>query len=120
MERDGHSCVWDPFLWETYGINHCMHGPPWGGISEAEIEDPAGTLLISETCGRPWTDMANDGGDPNIPTDPDAVFPWPHPQGKEYGLGVPPHNEGWNFLFADGHVKRVQAIRMRWFSRFDD
>jgi prepilin-type N-terminal cleavage/methylation domain-containing protein/prepilin-type processing-associated H-X9-DG protein len=120
MERDGRACTWDPFLWGTYGINVSPYGPPWGGIAEAEIEDPSGTLLMSETCGPPQTGVRNDGSDPDIPTDPDAVLPWPHPAGHQYVLGEPPHNEGWNFLFADGHVKRVQAIRMRWFSRFDD
>jgi len=122
----GHGCPQAPFRWGTYGINFCTMGAPVDGISDGEIEDPSGTILLADTCGRPsiWVRLGDVPGLPSIPYDPDAVLPFPAPDGyvddSSYGLMGPPHNYGWNFLFCDGHVKWQRQVVQRQLTRWDD
>jgi len=91
----------------SYGFNKWLGPDFWGnpGLTLAQIPYPTQTLLFADSHGLVW-----------FPKDPNCCGgfqnrmqltpPCPH------GLG-PRHNEGFNIVFVDGHVKWLKAESVR-------
>ncbi|MCS6860439.1 MAG: DUF1559 domain-containing protein [Abditibacteriales bacterium] len=88
------------------------------GVHDAAIDDPAGTIAVVDWWNR---------GTPNavifaIPRDTDKAGPWNgnNPLGSER-VGNR-HNNGFNALFADSHVKwiRYGSSKLSQWTRFSD
>jgi prepilin-type N-terminal cleavage/methylation domain-containing protein/prepilin-type processing-associated H-X9-DG protein len=88
------------------------------GASDAELEDPAGTIAVSDGEATPSTSTAQcrhpvtlfkiaDGS--NAPRDQDYA---PNPR------VVRRHNETFNALFADGHVKALKRSNWGMWTRY--
>jgi prepilin-type processing-associated H-X9-DG protein len=52
-----------------------------------------------------------DGAEVRSPKTPDWASPWWQGQQNASGNPQPLHMEGWNYLFADGHVKWLRPER---------
>jgi prepilin-type N-terminal cleavage/methylation domain-containing protein/prepilin-type processing-associated H-X9-DG protein len=74
---------------------------PAGARALAEIQDPAGTILISE---RP-------GGGNSFGLSSGSVMDRPRHQWLDVAYPTTLHFEGWNYLFCDGHVKWLNPHR---------
>ncbi len=99
------ACVFDPPLHGYYGgysYNTSLTVPMMSGISDGQVEDPTGTILIFEGRYCRWTG----GYDPNLP--------------ELVGYLGKRHSEGLNITFADGHVKWTKFVEPRlWTPQLD-
>ena len=91
----------------SYGFNKWLGPDFWGnrGLTLANIPYPAQTLMFADSDGIVWfpKDPPCCGGKPNRMQQKPPI---PH------GLG-PRHNEGFNIVFVDGHVKWFKAESVR-------
>jgi len=110
MSRPG-GC-WRPFRWGNYGAQYGNRGRPWNAVKEAEVEDVAGTIIVSDSCGRPFT-CYRTANCPHGAWNPDATVP------PGYGWRYR-HNDGCNHLYFDGHVKWKRSIQQRELTRYYD
>jgi prepilin-type processing-associated H-X9-DG protein len=67
----------------------------------AEVEDPAGTIMVGEHPSR-WNEFAHPNN--GIIHRATNAF-WGPVQDDGIGAGNTLHFNGWNYLFSDGHVK---------------
>jgi prepilin-type N-terminal cleavage/methylation domain-containing protein/prepilin-type processing-associated H-X9-DG protein len=107
---------WNPFRWSTYGVNYQNYNRPWAGSPVATWQDVAGTILVSDGCGRPYTCYrfwTCSCGAPPRPYDPNATVDPPTPPNTSAHGFVWRHNDGVNHLFADGHVKWMSRWQQR-------
>jgi prepilin-type N-terminal cleavage/methylation domain-containing protein len=77
------------------------------GRHMAEIEDPAGTITVTEHPSR-WNEFAHSNN--GIVHRPTNAF-WGPVQDDGIGAGNTLHFDGWNYLFADGHVKFLRPAQ---------
>lgn len=74
------------------------------GVALAEVNDPAGTLAVVELPAA-WNVMGNiNGASCYAPGAADTGIGIRKEQGSG-GVLIPFHTGGWNYAFADGHVK---------------
>ena len=103
---------WDPYRWNGYSINYQQYGRI-AGAADSDVQDPAGTVLIGDGCGRPHncyrvTATGCGCGTAHAPAqDPNMGIPLAS-SGNSYGFRIN-HNEGLNVGFYDGHVKWVKG-----------
>jgi prepilin-type N-terminal cleavage/methylation domain-containing protein/prepilin-type processing-associated H-X9-DG protein len=89
--------------WNVYNLSSDSPPPTFGGINKSQVEDPAGTLLVSEvysdlsTIGRIPYRVTGDT-EPNYHKYPAPIYAW--------------HFDGANVLFADGHVKWMKLDKL--------
>ena len=86
------------------------------GLAVAEIEDPAGTLAFiddDELYAGPYS--------PAVPTDydPNASVP-NHPSNYDSTRAIARHNDTYNIVFVDGHVKSMPNTQYRHWSYWAD
>lgn len=110
---------WGGVSWRTYSaapaavspqnqqVNGSWYPGMWPGTDVASLGAPADTLLIVE-APFPMNVMGNING---------ALCPRPGPR-KESDVVIgqataatPHHSQGWDYLFADGHVKWMRPER---------
>ncbi len=118
MSRPG-GC-WHPFRWMTYGVNYSNAYRAWNRVNLAKIEDPARTIAISDSCGRPFTCIRIGGRCPHVAYDPNAEVPGPTPPSTGRWGWVWRHNDGVNHAFWDGHVKWMRRWQQRYITRIAD
>lgn len=115
------SGCWRPLRWMSYGINYQNYYRPWNHVSMAQIEDPSGTIAISDSCTRPFTCYRVGPPCPHAPRyDPDLEVPGPTGSGTTRWAWVWRHNDGVNHAFFDGHVKWMRRWQQRHLTRISD
>ena len=106
---------WQPYRWMSYAINWQNTGRAGGG-TDAQVQDVAGTIFISDGCSRPHScyRFATCGcGAAPVPYVPDAEVPPPTPPSNSASGFVWRHMDGLNHLYYDGHVKWTRTFKQR-------
>lgn len=105
--------------WMSYGINYQPYYRWANGVQESYIDDAPGTIIVSDSCSRPFTCFRVGGSCPHAPYNPDAEVPLSPDSSNTYGFWTR-HNGGANHLFFDGHVKWMRRILQRNLTRILD
>ncbi len=93
-----------PFVTYCYNYNIGIFGIYGGGVTLAQIEYPAQTIVINER-NDPWPRRLG-----STSLDCWAMREWPATDPYYWNEWTTPHNKGCNLALADGHAKWYSMI----------